>query len=218
MPLPKYFCWSKFGVEAGEQIESIIQRKDRERLINGGIFLWGIGNALGPSILDLLELVKIPEVIFSPIKSAPKNKDVSPDQVVEWTLGETIRGELYNLPSGSLVTSRMVGNGKKSHYALVCESQKKLRITLNGDFVESGQLRNIRSGRPIGYSQVTSIVAREEEIWTNNALKYPVAMRVKLVCPYFIKLLNPVPIYRENNGNGIGQILLDDTPKLSRRM
>jgi hypothetical protein len=116
------------------------------------------------------------------------------------------------------VTSRTVGDGKKFHYALVCESQEKLKITLNGDFVESRQLRNILSGRQIGFSQTTSIVSRKKELRIADPSQYPVAMRVKLVYPYFIKLLNPVPIYRENDGNGIGQILLDDTPKLPRRV
>ena len=50
--LPTIFCWTRFGGEAGEPIEQILFRKEQERLANGGVFLWGIGNAVGPSIYE----------------------------------------------------------------------------------------------------------------------------------------------------------------------
>ncbi len=75
MQLPEHFCWSRFGTEAGEKIDAIIERKERERIENGGIFLWGIGSAIGPSMSRLVELEAKPEVIFSPIRSAPRNVD-----------------------------------------------------------------------------------------------------------------------------------------------
>ena len=201
MTLPKYFCWSKFGTEAGEQIGEIVHRKNQEREINGGVFLWGIGNSLGPSITRLLELEKKPEVIFSPIKSRPKKQDIFPDKVVAWTLGETIFGEPFKLPSGSLVTSRGIPDRKKSHYALVCESKEELKINMNGEIIQSGTLRNLRTGRPIGYSQVTSIVSIDDEAEQKNMPYYQIAMRVKLVYPYFIKLINPITLSKENTLN-----------------
>ena len=48
--LPKAFCWSKMGAEAGEQLERIIQRKEIERIANRGVFSWGVGTSLGDSL------------------------------------------------------------------------------------------------------------------------------------------------------------------------
>ena len=67
-----------FGTEAGEEIGQMLQRKEQERAANGGIFIWGIGNAVGPSIRELVRRGPKPEVLFSPIKSAPKQQDVLP--------------------------------------------------------------------------------------------------------------------------------------------
>src|ERR1700728_56037 len=35
--IPDRFCWTRFGTEAGESIEHILNRKEEERLANGGI-------------------------------------------------------------------------------------------------------------------------------------------------------------------------------------
>jgi len=45
--LPNNFCWTRMGVEAGEELDRILFRKEYERKLNGGIFTWGIGSALG---------------------------------------------------------------------------------------------------------------------------------------------------------------------------
>ena len=76
--LPEAFCWTKFGVEAGEPPLSIFQRKELERRRNGGIFLWGIGQSIGPSLPDLLRVTPSPEVLFSPIRTPAAAHDVSP--------------------------------------------------------------------------------------------------------------------------------------------
>src|SRR5689334_16901759 len=36
-PLPLLFCWTRFGTEAGEPIEAILERKEREREATGGV-------------------------------------------------------------------------------------------------------------------------------------------------------------------------------------
>lgn len=84
-PLPNKFCWTRFGTEAAESVELILQRKERERIANQGLFLWGIGNAIGPSIKELVKCVRKPEVLFSPIRSAPNFKDVKPATIATWT-------------------------------------------------------------------------------------------------------------------------------------
>ena len=192
MPLPRFFCWTRFGTEAGERIDHILARKEKERQLNGGVFLWGVGNAVGPSIRQLIQLQANPEVIFSPIRSAPRKVDVAPDNVVMWTMGETLEGTRYELPAGSLVTSSY--RRRKNHYALVCASSKTLRIRPEGEIISFSRLRNLLTNKPIGASQVTAIVQQATHSSECIGLDYLAAIRAHLVDPYFIKLFEPVPI------------------------
>src|SRR5262245_58116077 len=80
--LPEVFCWTKFGTEAGERVWSIFRRKEIERRRNDGIFLWGIGHSIRPSLVDLLAVTRSPEVLFSPMKSAPSKQDAAPSALV----------------------------------------------------------------------------------------------------------------------------------------
>src|SRR2546427_2240867 len=123
MPLPACFCWMRFGTEAGQSIEQILGRKEEERLANEGLFFWGIGNALGPSMTELLRRTDVPGVLFSPIRSAPRPIDVAPGAVSAWTEAEGLAGQRYQLPSRALITSRFdASSPRDSHYALVCQS------------------------------------------------------------------------------------------------
>lgn len=195
MPLPGSFCWTRFGTEAGEEINNIFARKNEERRINEGVFLWGIGNSIGPSIKELIRLVKNPEVVFSPIRSAPRKEDVSPEQVVAWTEAETIWGDAYIQPSGSVVTSRL-GRGRKriSHYALVCASDDALEQNFDADIIFFRKLRNLKTDRPLAASQVTAVVRHTEDGNSAEGLMYRAVIRTKLVYPYFIRLLAPIPM------------------------
>lgn len=193
MSIPKHFCWSKFGVEAGEAIQSIIARKEVERIGNEGIFLWGIGNALGPSIAALLHNARMPEVLFTPIRSAPRAVDVSPTAIVAWTSAETIDGSSYDLPPASFVTSRAPSRAGKSHYALVCRAERTLTIEESEDRFFGSQMKNLKSGNLVGFSQVTSVVCRDEKLPATGA-QYMVAMRAQLVFPYFVRLCDPVEV------------------------
>jgi hypothetical protein len=103
---PDCFCWTRFGTESGEAADHILERKEAERTANGGVFIWGIGNPIGPSIRELIRRTPKPEVLFSPIKSLPKPYDVLPPRVGVSSYGETLDGEIYRLPEHSLVTSR----------------------------------------------------------------------------------------------------------------
>src|ERR1700689_1042937 len=104
MALTKQFCWTRFGVEAGESVEQILRRKERERVCNGGVFLWGIGSAIGPSLQRLLHMDPNPEVVFSPIRAPPKKIDVSPHHVLNWLRGQTMWGSPFEFPPASKVT------------------------------------------------------------------------------------------------------------------
>ena len=192
--LPELFCWTRFGVEAAEPVEQILWRKEKERLANGGLFLWGIGNALGPSIRELIRRTIQPEVVFSPIKSSPKLCDQVPETIVKWTSAEGLDGNHFPIPFQSRVISKYnAAAPRPCHYALVCFSHEPLTPLRNESKIEFAQLRNLRTGRPVGASQVTAIV---QKIGPTNGVTtaYDVAIRAELVYPYFIRLLNAVQI------------------------
>lgn len=199
MPLPDCFCWTRFGTEAGEPISHILERKEAERVANAGVFVWGIGNAVGPSIRELVRRSPTPEVLFSPIKSPAKLQDVSPPAVVAWTSGETLDGETFYLPEHSLVTSRYDPAAPRAgHYALVCFSPSPLTPSYPEAKIVFEALRNIRTGRPVGASQVTAVV-EQHRTTSKEALTYDVAIRAKLVYPYFVHLRQPMVLPNSAN-------------------
>ena len=193
---PRKFVWTKFGTEAGERLEDILARKERERAANGGVFLWGIGNNVGSSV-GVLAKDRPPEVLFSPISSPPRICDELPEEVLLWTNAETLGGEHFDIPSGSIVTSRG-GAQKKCHYALVCHSDRPLRLGNGNGRIFSGSLRNLVSGRQVGSSQVTSVVERHAREPLGRA--YEVAMRFRMVYPYFVRLSRSLPLPERISG------------------
>jgi hypothetical protein len=190
--LPDAFCWTRYGSESGETVTDIFCRKEVERQRNGGIFMWGIGNGLGPSLLQLLRYTDSPRVVFSPIRGRPRTEDAAPDQVVMWNRGVGIDGKAYELPKGSLVTSR-VGRGRRSaHFALVCEFEAPLAPSQLGT-VDFAALRNIRSGSRLGSSQVTSVVRRAAS-YRGGGGDYVVTLVARLAAPYLVRLNDPMPV------------------------
>lgn len=194
MTLPSYFCWTRFGTEAAQTIDQIFSRKEEERVANGGKFLWGIGNAVGPSLRVLLQKTTTPEVLFSPIKVTPRSVDVSPACVAAWTSGEALDGSPFSLPSCSLVTSRYdPSSPKTSHYALVCHADQPLGHSVLQQKVYVANLSNLLTGRPVGASQVTAIVQHAGKINLDSSA-YSVAIRARLVAPYLVRLREPIPL------------------------
>ncbi|MFZ2103688.1 MAG: hypothetical protein WAU86_24315 [Oricola sp.] len=189
MRLPGTFVWTRFGTEAGQAIEKILARKEYERQRNGGLFLWGIGNNIAPSLSALLKSGDDPTAIFSPIKSKPRGEDVSPGSVAVWRRATSPNGTSYELPEHSLVTSRYT-NGKRKHFALVCGSSKPLSLEPEGPRINIRNLVNARSGAKLGYSQVTAIVTRDSET-VDEKDAYDVSLRCQLVFPFVITLYDP---------------------------
>ena len=172
----------------------ILSRKERERRSNAGTFLWGIGNAVGPGMRELLRRTREPKVLFSPIKGQPNRRDSRPVRVVAWTLADTMDGRPYQLPGGSLVTSRLDPvHPKAFHYALVCYSASPLVQTESGLRVGFGSLRNLTTGSRIGSSQVTAVVTVTDAPKAGYD-EYPVAWQAALAAPYFIRLREPVDV------------------------
>lgn len=192
MPLPELFVWTRFGTEAGQPIEDIIERKERERRANGGVFLWGIGNNIAPSLPALLRSGQTPMVAFSPIKSKPRAVDQSPGQVAVWRRATTPTGAPFDLPLASVVTSRFA-HGKSKHFALVCRSDQPLTLSSTSEALYFKSLVNAKSGSRLGFSQVTAVV----RLGNNSAGKqhsYDVAMRCELAAPFVAILHDPIVI------------------------
>lgn len=203
--LPQVFCWTKFGAEAGEQPLSIFKRKELERSRNGGVFLWGIGQSIGPSLPDLLRVSPAPEVLFSPMRSAAAARDASPAQVVLWCHAVGYDGHRFRLPEYSLVTSRMdPARPRSGHYALVCEAGEPIpEPEGKGHRLSLEALRNLRSGTALGASQVTAIVRRLPAT-APARIEYPVAARARLVYPYLVRLSRPIPLPESCRLDGAG--------------
>lgn len=194
MNLPTIFCWTRFGTEASQQVDAIIARKEQERLANGGLFLWGIGNSVGPGIRELLRRTDSPELLFSPIRSRPRDSDVRPARVLAWTCGITLDHRQWAIPASILVTSGAAADPApfvRPHYALVCHSAEPLEFSGSGPTVGIRCLRNLVSGNAIGASQVTAVVERSLDAPEPGA-EYRVAMQVRLAEPYFVRLDKPV--------------------------
>src|SRR5438046_2995114 len=98
--LPLVFCWTRMGTEAGESLETILLRKERERQTTGGLFLWGIGNSIGSAIETLAQREEEPEVLFNCTRSRARSVDMSPDRRVVWTGALTTVRKRYQLPKG----------------------------------------------------------------------------------------------------------------------
>lgn len=193
MHLPRAFCWSKYGAEAGECATEIVHRKELERRHNDGMFLWGIGTSIRPSLALLLDMYKQPHVVFSPMVSRPRMVDRSPTAVCVWTTAVGFDGFRFKLPEYSLVTSRAsTGRRPQRHFALVCASKDSLLEQDRASLFHS-QLRNLRTGTPLGHSQVTSVVRYAQNQHAPTRL-YRVGFRAKLVYPFLIELMDPMPL------------------------
>lgn len=186
--IPSAFCWTRFGTEAGETIEEILDRKEQERRDNDGVFFWGIGNSVAPGLAALLEMSERPEVLFSPIKGRPRAVDRAPAARFAWRAGQDLSGAHFELPPLARVTSGGPAGGPgRAHYALVCASSGPLAVDRGGVDLDFSDLRNLVSGNPLGASQVTAVV-RMLRSGSRSDLRYIVAMRAELTPPYFVRL------------------------------
>lgn len=193
--VPEIFCWTKFGAEAGEEAHAIFARKEIERQRNGGVFLWGIGNSIRPSLAMLLKANGQPEVLFSPMKTVAAKKDAQPSDLMMWCDGVGYDGAPYRLPDASLVTSRRDKlNPSPRHFALVCYRETPLLDTLAPmPEVSLDGIRNLKTGTPLGASQVTSVVRRVTGS-VEGGTRYPVVTRARLVHPYLVRLTSGMAV------------------------
>jgi len=199
--LPEIFCWSKMGTEAGESLDDILRRKEIERIANDGVFTWGIGNSLGGSMAQLIQNVRAPMVVFTKMKSKPKVIDETPESLLLWLTYIDANGNECPLPRYSLVTSRGHtdrATKKRSHYALLCSHRSPLK-QMNNTVLDSLELRNLITGKPVGYSQVTSVVKRVEKI-INDEKIYNIGFKAYLKNEGQVKLSKAVEISETDLG------------------
>jgi hypothetical protein len=190
--LPHAFCWTRFGVEAGEQMSSIFARKELERRTNAGTFFWGIGNPQGRAVHELAEQTGTATLVFSPIAGNAQAIDADPHAVIAWQSYVDDNGILQPLPRGTLVTSRMPHHGDMHaarHYALVCHRTEPIVLESTPPAIDIGKLVNFGSGRPVGGSQTTCVVQQNHE--GESTRTYSAVLTATLHPPYAVRLADP---------------------------
>jgi len=190
----EYVCWSRMQAEAGQALEDIVARKERERSVGEGIFFWGVGNA--PSaITNALARAGVPvRVIFSIMKTRPKAVDVSPARTVVWRRFIDANGAERPLPAHALITSRgdSAGGIKRAHYALMCRSLRPLELQ-RGERFDPSAFRNAGgTGAPVGSSQVTALLRRVDE--DRGRADYEVNLSAWLTGSYWVRLTDPAEL------------------------
>ena len=182
--------------EAGQGLELIVQRKERERREGDGRFFWGVGNAPSVMISALARTETPVDIIFSKMKSKPKAVDRAPTTTVIWRRYVDCNGSVRPLPPATLITSRGESQSgmKKAHYALECYSAKPLALDDDGAAFDHTSYRNAGgTGAPVGTSQVTSLLI-PGEVPSTNERPYKVDMTASLVGSYWVKLVDPLPL------------------------
>lgn len=185
------------GTEAGQPLETILRRKELERQAGDGIFAWGVGNSLGtsPALAKQARPDGTVDILFSPMKSAPKVIDVAPTQLVLWLSYYSPEAGLVDLPAHMLITSRgsgVSGTEKRSHYALLCERHEEINAEGDPGMIDAKYAKNLVSMNPLGASQVTAMVRYEPADNSSPEKPYPVSFRARMHREGFVRLGMPV--------------------------
>lgn len=192
--LPITFCWTRMGTEAGQPLNAIIERKEKERESGDGVFFWGIGTALGQKIWEFIDSGLQPLTLFSPMKAKPKKIDIEPKTVSIWSAYIDRCGRKHPVPDYAYVTSRGCVNGrtKDKHYALICHKNSPL---LGEEIppVDWARMKNYKGDTPLGYSQVTAIVDYKDSSLPEEK-NYEVSFIAELVSPFYVTLVDPIEL------------------------
>ncbi|CAB3809007.1 hypothetical protein LMG28688_06908 [Paraburkholderia caffeinitolerans] len=199
--LPPTFCWSRIGSETGEDLPTIVLRKEWERRLGGGRFLWGINQSLGNSAQVAALRTGSLLALFSPAASRARVADVKREDALVWNAWVDASGQLRPLPPHVFVTSRTrfpSGKPRDHHYALVCASPTELSIG-SSLRVQPERLRSVSTSKAPCASQGTVVVDRVERAAPRAGAEfgaggYPVAFGVELEAPYFVRLAQPTRV------------------------
>lgn len=192
-----YLCWTRMQAEAGQALADIVRRKERERRIASGLFVWGVGNAPATAVAALAKLKIDVPVVFSTMKSKPKAIDSAPASIVAWTSYVDADGTTRTLPRGCLVTSRGADPGRRKdrHYALMCRADVPLQIANGTPFDHSAFVNVGGAGAPVGASQVTALLRQVAPFSADP--EYEIGFSARLAEGYWTRLVDPVPLASE---------------------
>jgi hypothetical protein len=197
--LPPTFCWSRIGPEAGIDLPTLILRKEWERRLGGGRFLWGIGQSLGSSAQVAALRTGSLLALFSPAASRPRAAQGTRGtrgkraDVVVWNAWIDAAGQVRQLPQHVFVTSSAAlpsGAPREHYYALVCVSPAELSVgsTLR---VVPERLRSVSTAKPPSRSQGTVVVDCVERAAEAGGKSHPLVFTAELEAPYFVRLTQP---------------------------
>ncbi|WP_233872185.1 hypothetical protein [Paraburkholderia adhaesiva] len=198
--LPPTFCWSRIGSETSEDLATLILRKEWERRLGGGRFLWGISQSLGSSAQVAALRTGLLLALFSPAASRGRVQQRKSEDALVWNAWVDTSGQIRQLPQHAFVTSRTTlpsGRAREQHYALVCASPTELSIGSSLK-VYSERLRSVGTGKAPCASRATTVVDRVERAGDATGKAYPIALAVELEAPYFVRLAQPTLVKARN--------------------
>jgi hypothetical protein len=185
----EFVCWSRMQAEAGQQLDAIISRKERERRAGGGLFCWGVGNAPALVTSALARLGYPVMAVFSIMKSKPKPMDVAPASIVAWRKYLDANGVERPLPPHVLVTSR---GPKGKHFALMCWSDTPLTIERGIPFDPKAYRNAGGTGAPVASSQVTALLKKTAP--PSPEASYEANIRAWLTGSYWVRLTDSIEL------------------------
>lgn len=189
----EYVCWSRMQAEAGQSLEAIVARKEKERLAGSGLFVWGVGNPPA-SLSNVLARGRVPvRAIFSVMKTKPRLIDRAPARTLVWRRYVDCNGVERSLPAHALVLSRgdSARGPKRVHYALMCYADEPLTLR-RGEPFDPSAFRNVSAaGAPVGASQVTALLRR---VASSNTSNYEANFSAWLTESYWVRLVDPAEL------------------------
>ncbi|AOJ05815.1 MULTISPECIES: hypothetical protein [Burkholderia] len=191
--LPPTFCWTKIGNESGEALPTIVLRKEWERRLGGGRFLWGIGQPLGNSAQIAAHRTGSLIALFSPASSKPRQAERKQEDALLWNAWIDASGQVRQLPPHTFITSRATlpsGRCREHYYALVCASPTELSIGTRLR-VHPDHLRSVSTGKVLGAAQSAAVVDCISRESGQTGKHYPLALSIELEAPYFVRLTQP---------------------------
>ncbi|ACR30909.1 hypothetical protein [Burkholderia glumae] len=191
--LPPTFCWTRIGAEAGEDLSTTVLRKEWERRLGGGRFLWGIGQSLGSSVQMAAHRAGSLMALFTPPAGRARALEPGSRGMLLWNAWVDALGQVRQLPPYTFITSRATlpsGRRREQHYALVCASPAPLGVGTRLR-VTPAHLRSAGTGRPLGAAQAAAVVDCVARAAQPGARSYPVALAVELDAPYTVRLAQP---------------------------
>jgi hypothetical protein len=189
--LPRTFCWTKSGMEAGEDLTTTIVRKEWERRLGGGRFLWGIAQPPRGIGGVAASRNKSALAIFSPRSTRPRSAGKRQSNVLLWNAWVDAAGEVRPLPSYAFITSPAKldsGKRREDFFALVCSSTTELRVGYSFN-LHTENLRHVGSGKRLGAATAAAVVTHQPG--QPSGKRYPVALAVALEAPFYVKLAQP---------------------------